>query len=110
MEGRAQSRVGRGKEPFLPQEPDLSVSGSIPLCGGLVLSSFLLTAVNQEFLKSQLNLHFLPAWMAFAMFKLAAIPITILALFLIYWLLPNVARSHRRVVARTAIVIGLESN
>jgi uncharacterized BrkB/YihY/UPF0761 family membrane protein len=80
--------------------------GLILLCGGLVLSSFLLTALNEDFLKSELNLRFLPAWMAFGIFKLAAIPITILALFLIYWLLPN-CKIPRRVVARTAIVIGL---
>jgi uncharacterized BrkB/YihY/UPF0761 family membrane protein len=80
--------------------------GLILLCGGLVLSSFLLTALNEDFLKSELNLRFLPAWMAFAIFKLAAIPITILALFLIYWLLPN-CKIPWRVVARTAIVVGL---
>jgi uncharacterized BrkB/YihY/UPF0761 family membrane protein len=80
--------------------------GLILLCGGLVLSSFLLTAVNQEFLKAQLNLRFLPPWMAFAIFKLAAIPMTILALFLVYWLLPN-CEIPRGVVARTAIAIGL---
>jgi membrane protein len=80
--------------------------GLILLCGALVLSSFLLAAVNADFLKSELNLRFLPAWMAFAVFKLAAIPMTILALFLIYWLVPN-CKIPRRVVARTAIVIGL---
>jgi len=80
--------------------------GLILLCGGLVLSSFLLAAVNEDFLKSQFNLRFLPAWLAFVVFKLAAIPITILALFLIYWLVPN-CRVPRRVLARTAVVVGL---
>jgi membrane protein len=80
--------------------------GLILLCGGLVLSSFLLAAVNEDFLKGQLNLRFLPAWLAFIVFKLAAIPMTILALFLIYWLVPN-CKIPRRVVARTAIVVGL---
>ncbi len=80
--------------------------GLILLCGGLVLSSFLLAAVNETFLKTELNLHFLPAWMAFLVFKVAAVPITILALFLVYWLVPN-CRVPRRVVARTAVVIGL---
>jgi len=80
--------------------------GLIFLCGGLVLSSFLLAAVNENFLKTELKLRFLPAWMAFAVFKLAAIPITILALFLIYWLVPN-CQIPRRVVARTAVVVGL---
>ncbi len=80
--------------------------GLILLCGTLVLGSFLLTALNQEFLKSALNLRFLPPWMALTIFKVAAVPITILALFLIYWLLPN-CKIPRAVVARTAIVIGL---
>jgi hypothetical protein len=71
-----------------------------------MLSSFLLAAVNADFLKSELNLRLLPAWMAFAVFKLAAIPMTILALFLIYWLVPS-CKVPRRAVARTAIVIGL---
>jgi membrane protein len=80
--------------------------GLILLCGGLALSSFLLTALNEDFLKLELNLKFLPIWMAFVIFKLAAIPITILALFLIYWLLPN-CKIPKRAVARTAVVVGL---
>lgn len=72
------------------------------LCGGLVLGSFLLTAVNQEFLKSAFNLPNLPSWLASAIFKLAALPITILALFLVYWLLPN-----RRVPAKPLFGVSL---
>jgi len=45
-------------------------------------------------------------WISLGFFKLAAIPISILALFLVYWLLPN-----RRVpplrVAPVAILVGL---
>lgn len=80
--------------------------GLILLCGGLVLGSFLLTALNEDFLKSEFHLKFLPVWVAFLIFKLAAIPITILALFVIYWLLPN-CKIPRRVVARTAVIVGL---
>jgi uncharacterized BrkB/YihY/UPF0761 family membrane protein len=80
--------------------------GLILLCGGLALGSFLLTAVNEDFLKAELNLHFLPAWMAFAVFKLAAVPFTILALFLVYWLLPN-CKVPPLPVARTAAVLGI---
>jgi membrane protein len=47
-----------------------------------------------------------PLWINLAFFKFAAIPVSILALFLIYWLLPN-----RRVpplrVAPVAILVGL---
>ena len=72
------------------------------LCGGLVLGSFLLTAVNQEFLKSAFGLRNLPVWMASTIFRLAAVPITILALFLTYWILPN-----RRVPARPLITVSI---
>jgi membrane protein/epoxyqueuosine reductase len=40
------------------------------------------------------------------MFKLAAVPISILALFLVYWLLPNRKIPPAR-VAPTAIIVGL---
>jgi uncharacterized BrkB/YihY/UPF0761 family membrane protein len=47
-----------------------------------------------------------PLWVNLAFFKFAAIPVSILALFLVYWLLPN-----RRVpplrVAPMAILVGL---
>ena len=80
--------------------------GLILLCGGLILGSFLLTAVNQEFLKTEFKMSFLPPWLAFLVFKLAAMPMMIGALFLVYWLVPN-CRIPKRVVARTAIVVGL---
>ncbi len=72
------------------------------LCGGLVLGSFLLTAVNQEFLKAAFGVPYLPAWLASTIFKIAALPITILALFLTYWILPN-----RRVPARPLITVSI---
>ena len=46
------------------------------------------------------------AWLNLFLFKLAAVPISILALFLIYWLLPNRKISPAR-VAPVAIVVGL---
>ena len=76
------------------------------VCGGLVLGSFLLTAVNQEFLKNSFGMPNLPAWMAFAIFKVAALPITILALFLTYWILPN-RRVPARPLVTVSVVVGL---
>jgi uncharacterized BrkB/YihY/UPF0761 family membrane protein len=81
--------------------------GLIFLCGGLALLSFMMTALNQTYLGNFLGFTaVLPLWVRLAFFKLAAIPISILALFLIYWLLPN-----RRVpplrVAPVAILVGL---
>ena len=79
--------------------------GLILTCGGLVLSSFLLTALNQDFLKSSLHMRAVPTWLAWTIFKVAAVPISILALFLIYWLLPNCRVPARRVVL-PAVVVG----
>lgn len=80
--------------------------GLILLCGALILGSFLLTALNEEFLKGSLHLPFLPTWMAWTIFKVAAVPITIFALFLVYWLLPNCKIPAKGVVF-PAIAVGL---
>lgn len=81
--------------------------GLIFLCGGLVLASFILTALNQRYLGNLLGLTArVPLWINLVFFKFAAIPVSILALFLVYWLLPN-----RRVpplrIAPVAILVGL---
>ena len=81
--------------------------GLIFLCGGLALFSFILTALNQQYLGSFLGFgSALPPIVNLALFKIAAVPISMLALFFVYWLLPN-----RRVpplrVAPVAILVGL---
>ena len=55
----------------------------ILLCGGLALGSLLLTAVNTRFLTAEYGLK--GAWAPLLIFKLAAIPVTILSLLLTYW-------------------------
>lgn len=67
----------------------------ILLCGGLALGSILLTAVNKQ-----------PAWLTVPLYRLAAIPVTILSLFLTYWLLPNRRVPVGRVIP-VAVVVGL---
>jgi membrane protein len=80
--------------------------GLVLLCGGLALLSFILTALNQQYLGNLMGLGKVNMWINLAFFKLAAIPVSILALFLVYWLLPN-----RRVpplrIAPVAILVGL---
>ncbi len=81
--------------------------GLIFLCGGLALLSFVLTALNQQYLGSFLGFgSVLPPAVNLALFKVAAVPVSMLALFFVYWLLPN-----RRVpplrVAPVAILVGL---
>jgi len=72
------------------------------LCGGLALGSVLLTGINESFVETKLGIPSVPAWMYLAIFKASAIPVTILSLFLVYWLLPN-----RRIPARPLIPIAV---
>lgn len=72
--------------------------GMILLCGGLALGSILLTAANKQ-----------PGWLSIPLYRLAAIPVTILSLFLTYWLLPNCRVPVRRVIPVSAVVgLGME--
>lgn len=69
------------------------------LCGGLALGSILLTAANKQ-----------PAWLSFPVYRIAAVPVTMLSLFLIYWLLPNRRVPVLRVIPVAAVVgIGMEA-
>lgn len=64
--------------------------GLIFACGALVMLSFILTAANQQFLVRLLGVQStVGTFLASAFFKIAALPISILVLFIIYWLLPN---------------------
>ena len=64
--------------------------GMIFACGALALVSLMLTALNQQWVSQWTGSHERFAlWMNILFFKLAAVPISILALFLIYWKLPN---------------------
>jgi YihY family inner membrane protein len=77
--------------------------GLIFACGGLVLISLMLTALPKEMLPFS---GWFAEFMEKVFFKLAAVPISILALFLVYWQLPNRKVDPRR-VARVAVVVGL---
>jgi membrane protein len=77
--------------------------GLIFLCGALVLLSAVFTAANQQALAdTAIGSTFLGASMGTVFFKAAAIPISILLLFLVYWLLPN-----RRPPARSLIAVSI---
>ncbi len=67
--------------------------GLIFLCGGLALTSLMLTASVSNVSGS-------------LVFKLAAVPVSMLALFLVYWLLPNRKIDPRRVIP-VAVIVGL---
>jgi YihY family inner membrane protein len=81
--------------------------GLIFLCGGLALASLMLTAMNQTWVARWNGAHTHPAsWINLLLFKLAAVPISTLALFFIYWLLPNRKIQPLQVVP-VAILVGL---
>lgn len=81
--------------------------GLIFLCGGLSLLSLMLTALNSGWITNSLGTHqVVTVVLSTLVFKLAALPISILSLFLIYWLLPNRKVEPRRVLP-VAVVVGL---
>jgi YihY family inner membrane protein len=81
--------------------------GLIFACGGLVLISTTLTALDRQFL-TQVN-GWAPGLAGFlgpALFKAAAVPVSMLMLLLIYWLLPN-CRVRVTDILPAAIGVGL---
>ena len=80
--------------------------GMIFLCGALALLSLMFTAFNRQWLGAWNALAPAQSFLNVLMFKIAAVPISILALFLVYWLLPNRKISPAR-VAPVAIYVGL---
>ncbi|HEY1203785.1 MAG: YihY/virulence factor BrkB family protein [Bryobacteraceae bacterium] len=76
--------------------------GLIFTCGTLALVSSLLTGMNMR----ELGGAGLSRFIAVILFKVAAVPMSILMLFLIYWRLPN-AKISPRVVLPPAIFVGL---
>jgi len=81
--------------------------GLIFACGALTLLSTIFTALNNEFLAGVGGSH-VPAAaniLGLVFFKLAAIPLSMLMLFLIYWLLPNCAIQPASIVP-AAIIVG----
>jgi membrane protein len=76
--------------------------GLIFACGTLALASSVLTGINLRFLgdSSVAQLQLL------VVFKMAAVPMSILMLFLIYWLLPN-AKISWKFVLPPAIFVGI---
>jgi len=82
----------------------------ILLCGGLFLGSVLLTTANQQFAATKFGLGAIPVWVSILSFKIAAAPVTVLGLFLTYWILPNRRVPALRVLQVAAMVgIALEA-
>ena len=81
--------------------------GLIFACGALMMFSTTLTALNNEFLAGISIRQTAPVanLLRLLLFKAAAIPMSMLVLFLIYWLLPNCKIRPARIVP-VAIVVG----
>jgi membrane protein len=75
-------------------------------CGALAMLSFVLTALNRQFLGGPSGRSWAPFWISASFFKLAALPVSILGLFLVYWLVPNRKIAPLRVVP-AAILVGI---
>jgi YihY family inner membrane protein len=76
--------------------------GLIFICGTLGLASSVLTGINAK----SLGDGSFAQWELLIFFKMAAVPMSILMLFLIYWLLPNAKISPKSVIP-PAIFVGL---
>jgi uncharacterized BrkB/YihY/UPF0761 family membrane protein len=80
--------------------------GLIFACGGLALISLMFTAVNTQWISaSSGSIGQISGFLDSLFFKLAALPVSIFALFLVYWLLPNRQIDPRR-IAPVAILVG----
>jgi membrane protein len=82
--------------------------GMIFACGSLALLSLMFTALNRKWMVGWAGAHAGAAWVNLIVFKLAAVPLSILARFLVYWPLPNCKIDPRR-VAPAAILVGIDS-
>lgn len=82
--------------------------GLIFACGALGLLSLTFSGINSTWLSQTSDTlgAGVVEWLEILFFKLAALPISMAALFLIYWLLPNRKIDWRR-AAQVSIVVGL---
>ena len=81
--------------------------GLILVCGSLALLSTVLAALNRTLWNTLQWGSSTLAWLTSELvFRFAAVPVSVLILFLIYWLLPNAKIPARRVVA-PAVVVGV---
>jgi uncharacterized BrkB/YihY/UPF0761 family membrane protein len=75
-------------------------------CGALILLSLVFTAYNREWVAAWAGQGELATWLTLLLFKVAAVPVSIFMLFLIYWLLPN-RKVDPLQVAPVAVWVGL---
>ncbi len=94
-------RVKENRSLWLNQVVSL---GLIFACGVLVLASICLTTVNVQFLTAHVGSSRFSAVFQTIALKLTALPITMLMIFLVYWLLPNTNIPLKRLIPVSAAV------
>jgi membrane protein len=72
-------------------------------CGGLGMLSMILAGLNHVGAKAMMGFG---EWIPTVLFKMAAVPITVIVLFLIYYFVPNFRPPRNRVIA-AAIIVGV---
>ena len=78
-------------------------------CGILVLASVSLTTLNVHFLAAEFGTSHVGAFLQSVVFRAVALPVTVLMIFLIYWLLPNAKIPVKRLIpASVAVAVLLE--
>jgi YihY family inner membrane protein len=81
--------------------------GLVLACGALALCSLMLTTLGEHLISGATGIAAdIAGFLQRLFFKLAAVPVSMFALFLVYWLLPNRKIEPAR-VAPVAIVVGL---
>ncbi|MCU1294190.1 MAG: ribonuclease [Bryobacterales bacterium] len=78
--------------------------GLIFACGMLVLTSVCITTLNVQFLTQRFGVSHLGAVTQMVIFKLTALPISMLMIFLVYWLLPNARIPVKRLIPASVAV------
>lgn len=78
--------------------------GLIFLCGALVLASISVTTLNVHFLMARFGSHAGAATLQSIALKLSALPITMLMIFMVYWILPNKRIARRRLIPSSIVV------
>src|SRR5262249_3788775 len=80
--------------------------GMIFACGSLALLSLMFSALNTQWINQWASHSNAVLWLNLLFFKIAALPLPIFALFLVYWLLPN-RKINWRDAAAAAILTGI---
>jgi uncharacterized BrkB/YihY/UPF0761 family membrane protein len=78
--------------------------GLIFVCGILVLVSVSATSLNVPYLREKFGSSLSRATFQFAVFRIVALPTTMLMIFLIYWRLPNRKIPMKRLIPASAVV------